>query len=131
MELFNKISSFEPKTDGDRGALKEAVELLLFMLHPFTPHVTEELWQTLGHQELLTQQKWPEVDPSALKAEEVEIPVQVNGKVRAVIRVPAEATEEEVKALALKEPKVAKAIEGKQVVKFIYRPKRIVNVVVR
>ena len=131
MELFNKISSFEPKTDGDRGALKEAVELLLFMLHPFTPHVTEELWQTLGHQELLTQQKWPEVDPSALKAEEVEIPVQVNGKVRAVIRVPAEATEEEVKELALKEPKVAKAIEGKQVVKFIYRPKRIVNVVVR
>jgi leucyl-tRNA synthetase len=131
MELFNKISSFEPKTDGDRGALKEAVELLLFMLHPFTPHVTEELWQTLGHQELLTQQKWPKVDPSALKAEEVEIPVQVNGKVRAVIRVPAEATEEEVKELALKEPKVAKAIEGKQVVKFIYRPKRIVNVVVR
>ena len=131
MELFNLITSFKPKTQGDRGALKEAVELLLFMLYPFAPHVSEELWEVTGHERMLAESSWPEVDEKALKEEEVEIPVQVNGKTRAVVKVPAEATEEEVMEIVLKEPKVKKALEGKEVVKFIYRPKRIVNLVVR
>jgi len=101
------------------------------MLYPFAPHTAEELWELTGHRELLAKTPWPEVDEDALKEEEVEIPVQVNGKVRAVISVPAGATEEEVREIALKEPKVQKAVEGKEIVKFIYRPGRIVNLVVR
>ncbi|WP_456342347.1 leucine--tRNA ligase [Thermovibrio sp.] len=131
MELFNQITSFKPKTEGDRGALKEAVEKLIVMLYPFAPHTAEELWELTGHGELLTKTPWPEVDEEALKKEEVEIPVQVNGKVRAVISVPAGATEEDVREIALREPKVQKAVEGKEIVKFIYRPGRIVNLVVR
>jgi len=131
MELFNEITSFKPETEGDRGALKEAVEKLIVMLYPFAPHTAEELWEMTGHEEFLAKQKWPEVDEEALKEDEVEIPVQVNGKVRAVVSVPAEATQEEVKEIVLKEPKVQKAVEGKEVIKFIYRPKRIVNLVVR
>ena len=131
MELFNQITSFKPKTEGDKGALKEAVEKLIVMLYPFAPHTAEELWELTGHRELLAKTPWPEVDEDALKEEEVEIPVQVNGKVRAVISVPAGATEEEVREIALREPKVQKAVEGKEIVKFIYRPGRIVNLVVR
>ena len=131
MELFNQISSFKPKAEGDKGALKEALELLIVMLYPFAPHTAEELWEATGHGELLAKSSWPKVDAEALKEEEVELPVQVNGKVRALISVPVEASEEEVKKLALSNPKVQKAIEGKEIVKFIYRPGRIVNLVVR
>ncbi|MEO2066101.1 MAG: leucine--tRNA ligase [Desulfurobacteriaceae bacterium] len=131
MELFNQITSFKPETEGDKGALKEAVEKLIVMLYPFAPHMAEELWELTGHKRLLAKTQWPSVDERALKEEEVEIPVQVNGKVRAVITVPAGAKEEEVKEMVLKEPKVQKAIEGKEIIKFIYRPGRIVNLVVR
>ncbi len=131
MELFNSITSFKAKTEGDKGALKEAVEKLIVMLYPFAPHVAEEMWEMTGHGELLAKTLWPQVDPEALKEEEVEIPVQVNGKVRAVISVPADADEETVREIALKEPKVQKATGGKEVVKFIYRPGRIINIVVR
>ncbi|ADU97319.1 leucyl-tRNA synthetase [Thermovibrio ammonificans HB-1] len=131
MELFNRVTSFKPETEADRAALKEAVELTVTMLYPFTPHLSEELWEMLGHKELLARSTWPKPDPSALVEEEVEIPVQVNGKVRAVISVPVNASEEEVREAVMKEPKVVKAIEGKQLVKFIYRPGRIINLVVR
>ena len=131
MELFNQITSFKPETGGDRRALKEAVEKLLVMLYPFAPHISEELWEMTGHRELLAKTPWPEVDREALKEEEIEIPVQVNGRVRAVISIPAGAGEDEVKEIVLKEPKIQKALEGKEIIKFIYRPGRIVNLVVR
>ncbi len=131
MELFNQITAFKPQTEGDKGALKEAVEKLLVMLYPFSPHICEELWELIGKEKLLAETPWPAVDEEALKEEEVEIPVQVNGKVRAVVSIPSDAEEEEVRSLVLKEPKVKRAIGDKEIVKFIYRPKRIVNIVVR
>ena len=131
MELFNAVSSFRPEAEGDRAVLKEAVELLIIMLSPFTPHIAEELWQVTGHTTLVSEERWPEVDESALQREEVELPVQVNGKLRDTVVVPADADEETVREIALKSEKVRKALEGKEVVKFIYRPGRIVNFVAR
>ncbi|TCK03340.1 leucine--tRNA ligase [Phorcysia thermohydrogeniphila] len=131
MELFNAMSSFKPETDGDRAVLREAIEKLIVMLSPFTPHVAEEMWEMTGHKELLAQISWPEVDESALKEEEIELPVQVNGKVRDRITVPADADEETVKEIALSSEKVKKYTEGKTIVRFIYVKGRLVNLVVR
>ena len=131
MELFNEISKFKAETDGDKNVLKEAIEKLIVMLSPFTPHVAEEMWEITGHTTLLAEEKWPEVDESALKVEEVEIPVQVNGKVRGKITIPADADEETVRELALSNGKIKKYTEGKNIIKFIYVKGRLVNIVVK
>lgn len=131
MELVNQIQSFKPQTEGDKRILKEAIEKVIVMLYPFTPHIAEELWQATGHGTLLAQTPWPQVDQSALQVEEIEIPVQVNGKVRDKIIVPADADEETVKALALSSEKIKKYTEGKEIKKFIYVPKRLANIVVK
>ena len=131
MELFNEISKFKAETDGDKNVLKEAIEKLIVMLSPFTPHVAEEMWEITGHTTLLAEEKWPEVDESALKVEEIEIPVQVNGKVRGKITIPADANEETVREFALSNEKIKKYTEGKNIVKFIYVKGRLVNIVVK
>ena len=131
MELFNEISKFKAEIDGDKNVLKEAIEKLIVMLSPFTPHVAEEMWEITGHTTLLAEEKWPEVDESALKVEEVEIPVQVNGKVRGKITIPADADEETVRELALSNEKIKKYTEGKNIIKFIYVKGRLVNIVVK
>ncbi|ADY73685.1 leucyl-tRNA synthetase [Desulfurobacterium thermolithotrophum DSM 11699] len=131
MELFNEITRFKVKSDGDKEVLKEAIEKLIIMLSPFTPHISEEMWEITGHKTLLIEESWPEVDESALKVEEVEIPVQVNGKVRGKVTIPIDATEERVKEIALSNEKVQKYTEGKNIVKFIYVKGRLVNIVVK
>ncbi len=131
MELFNSASSFEAETDGDYSVLKEAIEKIIVMLYPFTPHICEELWNLTGHSTLLAEERWPEVEEGALKRESIEIPVQVNGKVRDVVEIPVDADEEKVREIVLLSEKVKKFISGKKIVKFIYRPGRIINVVVR
>ena len=131
MELFNEISKFKAEIDGDKNVLKEAIEKLIVMLSPFTPHVAEEMWEITGHTTLLAEEKWPEVDESALKVEEIEIPVQVNGKVRGRITIPADADEETVRELALSNEKIKKYTEGKNIIKFIYVKGRLVNIVVK
>jgi len=131
MELFNEITSFSPETQGDYGVLRDALEKVILMLYPFTPHVCEELWQITGHRTILAQESWPEVEEGALKREVIKVPVQVNGKLRDVVEVPADAEEEAVKEIALSSEKVKKFLEGKEVVKFIYKKGKIVNFVVR
>jgi len=101
------------------------------MLAPFTPHTAEEMWELTGHSTLLSKERWHAYDESALKAEEIEIPVQVNGKVRDRITVPADADEETVKQIALSSPKVKKYLEGKELKKFVFVKGRLVNLVVR
>ncbi|MEO2067955.1 MAG: class I tRNA ligase family protein, partial [Desulfurobacteriaceae bacterium] len=131
MELFNEVHKFSPKTPKDKEVLKEAIEKLIIMLSPFTPHIAEEMWEITGHEKLLAESKWPEVDESALKVDEIEIPVQVNGKVRGKIVIPADASEDLVKDLALENEKIKKYVEGKSIVKFIYVKGRLVNIVVK
>ena len=123
-----------PGSAAPAGALRvvrEAVEALILMLAPFTPHLAEELWETIGHAGGVTAAGWPEFDPDIARAEEVELPVQVNGKVRARLSVPVETPEAEVQRLALADPHVRTRTSGQQVVRVIVVPRRLVNVVTR
>jgi leucyl-tRNA synthetase len=113
-----------------RPAPRSVVEPLVLMMAPLVPHVAEELWSRLGHPESLTYEPFPEADPALLVEESVEYPVQVNGKVRGRVTVPADATEDEVSTAALAEPRVAALLEGREPRKVIVVPGRIVTVVV-
>jgi leucyl-tRNA synthetase len=109
---------------------RAAAETLVLLLSPLAPHLAEELWQRLGHAESLAYHAWPIADPALLKADVLEIPVQVNGKVRGKISVPAEAQENEVLAIAKADENVGKHLAGQSVKRAIYVRGRIVNFVV-
>jgi len=111
--------------------LREALETLILLLNPFTPHVCEEMGQRLGGAEGLVRAPWPAADEAAAREDAVELAVQVNGKVRGRITVPREAGEEAVRGRALEEPRVAEMIKGKEVVKVVVVPGRLVSVVTR
>ncbi len=127
MELFNAMEDFEPASGEEWLVLREAVRALLLLLSPFTPHICEELWERCGFGEILALQRWPEVEEGALILDEVEWVVQVNGKVRARVRLPVEASEEEVKGRALAELGDRLPSEPKKVVVV---PGKLVNFVV-
>ncbi len=129
MELVNSIYGFEEK-DRFPGVLREALESVVRLLAPFVPHISEELWSEMGHDGGLDAAGWPQWESKALIEEEKTIVVQVNGKVRSKVVVPADATDEEVKAAALADANVLRFIEEQTVVKVIVVPGRLVNVVV-
>ena len=137
MELTNEIYAFDntlkerEPVAADKFAVKEAMEALAKMLAPFTPHIAEELWAHLGHDEIVVGAAWPVFEAELAKEEELEIPVQLNGKRVVSVFVPAEATDEELKAAALADAKVQAKLEGKQIVKTIVVPKRLVNLVAK
>jgi len=133
MELVNDLYAFgEP--EGSRtqsvAVVAEAVEALVRMLSPFAPHTCEELWEMLGHRDGLTKASWPEFDAVVAKAEEIVVPVQVNGKVRSRLTVPAEASEKELEEMALADPAVMAHLAGKQVKKVVVAKGRLVSLVV-
>jgi leucyl-tRNA synthetase len=136
MELFNKLSDFnsEPGTarEGDVFAVREALESLVLMLAPFSPHIAEEMWEKLGHAGgLLQSARWPQADSELAAREELEIPIQVNGKLRSRLSALPEVTEAELRTAALNDEKIRSLIEGHELVKVIVVPQRLVNVVVR
>lgn len=119
----------EQKADGDVS--RETVEPLVQMVSPVAPHIAEELWARLGHEGTITFQEFPTFDESLLVDDTVEVPVQINGKVRARVDVPAEASKDEIESIALADDRVAGLIEGKNLVKTIVVPGRMVNLVVK
>jgi leucyl-tRNA synthetase len=133
MELVNEIYRLEAQvaTGAGQEALREALETLVLLLNPFTPHVCEELWARLGHAGGLVREPWPAFDAAAAREDEIELAVQVNGKVRGRVVVAREAGEDEIRARALAEPRVAEHVEGKQMVKFVVVPGRLVSLVVK
>jgi leucyl-tRNA synthetase len=126
-ELNNRLTSVV--TDTGR-APREVVAPLVLMLSPLTPHVAEELWSRLGHAESLAYEPFPEPDPGFLVEDTVEVPVQVNGKVRGRIVVPAGADEATLEAAARADERVAVHLAGKTVRKAVVVPGRMVNFVV-
>ena len=130
MELLNEM--YKAREAGAVGSAEwdEAQEIYLKMMAPVAPHIAEELWTRLGKPYSIHQQKWPAVDESAAKEDVIEIPVQVNGKVRDRVTVPAEASEEEVKSAALASEGVQKFLEGKEPKKVIVVKGKLVSVVV-
>jgi leucyl-tRNA synthetase len=99
------------------------------MLSPFAPHVAEELWRRVGNDDLLCTRRWPEADAAAAREDTVELVVQVNGKVRARLTVAAGAGEEEVRALAMADPRVLEHIAGKGIRKTVYVPGKLFSLV--
>ncbi len=130
MELFNEISALDPGSDEDWAVLRFAVKSLLLMLSPFTPHIAEELWEAVGEEPGMTGQSWPAWDEEAARDEEIELVIQVNGKVRAKTMVPAGLGDEELRKRALDEPRVQGFLEGGTVRKVIVVKGRLVNIVV-
>ena len=108
MEMVNAIYAYRelPKDQQDPALLKEAVELTVLVLAPFAPHLAEEAWEALGHESSVHLQPWPKYDPEAVVEDEIELVLQVNGKVRDRIRVAREADEEALRSAALESPKV-------------------------
>ncbi|PLA75078.1 leucine--tRNA ligase [Hydrogenovibrio sp. SC-1] len=131
MELLNEIGRFESETDQGRALIQEALEVLVLMLSPITPHIAQTLWQTLGQTGLVLDASWPKVDESALVKDEIELMVQVNGKLRGKIEVAAAADKDTILAEAKANAQVAKYVEGKDIVKEIVVPGRLVNIVVK
>ncbi len=129
-EIANTLSGFQPADDGGRFVLREACELLVRLIGPMMPHLAEELWERLGYQDLLTDQSWPEAEAALVADEQVVLAVQVNGKKRATVSLPMDAPEDQAQALALAEPAVQRAMDGKTARKVIVVKNRIVNVVV-
>jgi leucyl-tRNA synthetase len=116
---------------GAGPVLRESVEALVRLLSPFTPHLCEELWEQLGHSKGITAAGWPAYDEAAAREDEVEIPVQVNGKVRDRVMVAADAADKAIETAALAAPGVQSHISGKEIVKVIVARGRLVSVVVR
>lgn len=137
MELSNAFGDFKTSpgaaSPSDLFAAREAIEALVVMLAPFAPHFAEETWEALGHEGgmLSGGARWPEFDPELTRKDEVEIAVQVNGKLRGRIRIATSATEDATREAALSDERVRAWTEGKQIVKTVVVPGRLVNVVVR
>jgi leucyl-tRNA synthetase len=148
MELVNELYAFcdgrgikptgrddAPPAVVDRretaAVLREAIESLILLLSPFTPHLSEELWARLGHAEGIVAAGWPQYDAAAVVEEEIEIPVQVNGKLRARVMMPAGASDEDMRAAALASPAVQPHLAGVDIVKTVVASGRLVNIVVK
>ncbi|MBI2842877.1 MAG: leucine--tRNA ligase, partial [Armatimonadetes bacterium] len=132
MELMNELSKciLSLSKDAKSAVFSEALEMLLLLLSPMAPHIADELWSQLGHEEFTQNQPWPEYDPEVAKAEEITIVVQVNGKVRDRLIVPADTDAKEIERLALESEKVKSQLDGKEVRNVVVVPGRLVNVVV-
>jgi leucyl-tRNA synthetase len=115
----------------ERPVFREALETLVLLLSPFAPHIAEEMWERLGRRFSIVDRPWPVADPSIAREDELELAVQVNGKVRGRITVSAEAPEDEVERKALDDPKVQEHTRGKEIVKVVVVPGRLVSVVVK
>jgi leucyl-tRNA synthetase len=113
------------------AVLKESIEALVRLLSPFAPHMADELWEMLGHPDGVVAAGWPEFDEAVARAEEIVVPVQVNGRVRARVIVPADTPEERLREIALADPQVARHVEGRTVLKVVVAGGRLVNVVIR
>ena len=130
MEMVNALSRAELKDSNDHAIMGEGIKTVILLLSPIVPHITEELWNALGCKESLIDAAWPQSDPEALEQSEIEIVVQVNGKLRSKIVVPKAADQKQIESLALANEKIQQYIEGKIIRKIIVIPGRLVNIVV-
>jgi len=130
MELLNAVSKFKFATDASKGLRQECLDSIVLMLSPIIPHACDVLWQALGHSDELIDARWPEFDASALVLDELQMMVQVNGKLRGKITVAASADKQAIEEQALAEESVIKFIDGKAVRKVIVVPKKLVNIVI-
>jgi leucyl-tRNA synthetase len=131
METYNSLSHYSTDLKVTRSSVwKEIIETYLILLAPICPYITEEMWETLGHKGSIHLQTWPEGDTTLAKDDMVKIPVQVNGKLRDVLQVPAGTSEEAIQDMAFSSDKIKKYIDGKKIKKVIIPKGKIVSIVV-
>jgi leucyl-tRNA synthetase len=135
MEFVNGLYKFTAERDGtaqsgEAAALREAVHTLILLLAPFAPHAAEELWDMLGGTPSVASQRWPQYDSALIVSDRLIIPIQVNGKLRSKIEVPADWSEEQVKASAKQDAKVVEWLQGKTISKTIYVERKLINFVI-
>jgi len=135
MEFVNGLYKFAAETKGtDRPgeipALQEAVNVLLVLLTPFAPHIADQLWEETGHATTLARQPWPRYEEALLREAVLTIPIQVNGKLRSKVTVPADWSERQIVDTAKADAKVVEWIKGKTIKNVVYVEKRLVNIVV-
>ncbi len=131
MELTNEIYRYKELEDVNLGLLRSAAEKLVLLLSPFIPHVCEEMWEGLGFVEPVYTAPWPEYNEKALVKESVEIVIQINGKVKAKIEVPSGLDRDEMQKICMDDNAVKALVEGKDVVKVIAVPGKLLNIVVK
>ena len=133
MEFVNQLYQYtaQPAEKQDAAYLRPAFEDLLLLLAPLAPHLGEEMWEATGHTGTVFNAPWPTHDPAALKRDEVELAIQVNGKVREQFTVPSDMAENELKERAAAYGKIPSLLEGKTVVKIVVVKGRLVNIVVK
>lgn len=131
MELVNEMYRYKDLEDVNMGLLRDCAEKLVKMLSPFCPHIADEMWEGLGYEGFLFKSEWPEYDEKALVKESVEIVLQINGKVKDKMVVPAGLDKAEFEKLAMESEKAQALTAGKQIVKVIAVPGKLVNIVVR
>lgn len=131
MELLNGLSSFKPQSNADWALMREGVETLLLCLSPFCPHLCEELWELLGNETWLARSPWPEVETEALKVDRVTIVLQINGKVREQFEMPAGLDKGALTDLVMAQDATKTRLGGKEIVKVIAVPDKLVNIVVK
>ncbi len=130
MEMINALSRCELKNNNDRAIMHEGVETAILLLSPIVPHITDALWAELGHTEPLIDATWPKSDPTVLEQNEIEMVVQINGKLRGKITVTKNAKQKQIENQAVEDEKVKRNLEGKTIKKIIVIPERLVNIVV-
>jgi leucyl-tRNA synthetase len=136
MELVNEITAAEPQLAEMPPALSgqllsSLLSSLVLLLAPLAPYLSAELWQQMGKTDSILRHPWPVFDEDLAREEEIEVPVQVNGKLRALVRVPPGSDNEVLQKAALQEERVQAAIAGKQIVKVVLIPAKLINIVVR
>jgi len=127
--LINELVGYKESGGWETPVWNEAVDIYIRMMAPVTPHIAEELWSRLGKPYSVHQQEWPSIDEDATKEEEIELAIQVNGKVKHKIIVPVDITEESAKGTALESEVIKKLLGNKSPKKVIYVPRRLVNIV--
>ncbi|MBW2637067.1 MAG: class I tRNA ligase family protein, partial [Deltaproteobacteria bacterium] len=134
MELVNRLYQTARPEKGDVEALsviRKAIETVIILLFPIVPHITEELWVIIGGKEKLSDISWPSYDDDIASEEEITIVLQVNGKVRSRIEVSADESDDTIKEIARNDERIQKFIGDKAILKEIYVPKKLVNIVVK
>ena len=131
MELINEMYKYKELDSRNEAVIKEGVETIVTILAPFAPHIGEELWAMIGKEGSIFNISWPKYDETALVKDEVEIVVQINGKVRGKLSVAANISREEMEKVAMEDEKIKALVEGKTIVKVVAVPKKLVNIVVK
>ncbi|ABC32027.1 leucyl-tRNA synthetase [Hahella chejuensis KCTC 2396] len=131
MELLNELSRFEDDSPQGLAVVQEALETAVLVLAPIVPHISHGLWRELGHEDVVMNAPWPQLDEKALEKDSIELVVQVNGKLRARIQAAASANKDELEKLAFDDENVQRFMEDKTVVKVIVVPGKLVNIVVK